>query len=63
MLTGKPPLSHLEPDVAKFKTASEPLNIAALLPQNVSLDAKEFIMAALEWLVLYCQYQSYWLCS
>ena len=50
MLTGKPPLGHLEPQAAIFKTGSGPLELA--LPESVSQDAKEFIKAALTWLVL-----------
>ena len=50
MLTGKPPLGHLEPQAAMFKTGSGPLELT--LPESVSQDAKEFLKAALTWLVL-----------
>ena len=50
MLTGKPPLGHLEPLVAIFKIASGPTSPS--LPESVSQDAKEFIQAALTWLVI-----------
>ena len=50
MLTGNPPLGHLEPQAAIFKTGSGPLELT--LPESVSQDAKEFIKAALKWLVL-----------
>ena len=50
MLTGEPPLGHLEPQAAMFKTGSGPLELT--LPVSVSQDAKVFIKAALTWLVL-----------
>ena len=52
MLTGYPPLSYLPPEVAREITVSRPINIVATLTRNVSQDAKEFLMAALTWLVL-----------
>ena len=51
MLTGKPPLGDLEPAAAMFRTGSRA--IKPTLPENVSLDAKEFVEAALTWLVLF----------
>ena len=51
MLTGKPPLGHLEPAAAIFRIGSKPIEPA--LPKNVSLDAKEFVKAALTWSVLF----------
>ena len=51
MLTGKPPLGHLEPTAAVFRIGSGPTE--PKLPENVSLDAKEFVKAALTWLVLF----------
>ena len=51
MLTGKPPLSDLEPAAAMFRIGSRP--IEPTLPENVSLDAKEFVKAALTWLVCF----------
>ena len=50
MLTGKPPLGHLEPHAAMFSIGSKPLNLT--LPGSVSNEAKRFIKAALTWLVL-----------
>ena len=50
MLTGTPPLGHLEPAAAMFRIGSRP--IEPKLPDNVSQNAKSFIMAALTWLVL-----------
>jgi len=52
MLTGKPPLGHLEPHAAMFSIGNgEPLNLT--LPESVSNEAKRFIKAALTWLVLF----------
>jgi len=51
MLTGKPPLGHLESAAAMFRIGSKP--IEPTLPENVSLDANEFVKAALTWLVLF----------
>jgi len=51
MLTGKPPLGHLEPAAAIFRIGSRP--IEPTLPENVSFSAKEFVKAALTWLVLF----------
>ena len=50
MLTGKPPLGHLEPAAAMFRIGTEPTEPS--LPETASQDAKEFIKAALTWLVL-----------
>ena len=50
MLTGKPPLGHLEPAAAMFRIGTEPTE--PTLPETASQDAKEFISAALTWLVL-----------
>lgn len=61
MLTGNPPLSHLEPVVATFWIALRP--IVPTLPWNVSQDAKEFVMAALTWLVLLKAGLNKWLFS
>lgn len=47
MLTGKPPLGHLEPHAAMFSIGSKPLNLT--LPGSVSNEAKRFIKAALTW--------------
>jgi len=51
MLTGKPPLGHLEPAAAMFKIGSRPFY--PTLPENESLHAKEFVKAALTWSVLF----------
>ena len=50
MLTGKPPLGHLEPAAAMFRIGTEPTEPS--LPETASQDAKEFIKAALTWFVL-----------
>ena len=50
MLTGKPPLGHLEPAAAMFRIGSR--STEPTFPEGASQDAKEFIMAALTWLVL-----------
>ena len=50
MLTGKPPLGHLEPAAAMFRIGTKP--IEPTLPETASQDAVEFIKAALTWLVL-----------
>lgn len=47
MLTGSPPLGHLDPQAALFMIGSGP--IVLTLPQSVSQDAKDFIKAALTW--------------
>lgn len=47
MLTGSPPLGHLNPQAASFKIGSGP--IVLTLPQSVSQDAKDFIKVALTW--------------
>lgn len=49
MLTGKPPLGHLEPVAAIYKIGFEPTE--PTLP-TASRDAQEFIKAALTRLVL-----------
>ena len=51
MLTGKPPLGHLESAAAIFRIGSRP--IEPTLPENVSLNAQKFVKAALTWLVLF----------
>ncbi len=45
MLTGRPPLGHLEPVAAIFEIGSNPT--VPTLPEGVSQDAKEFIQATL----------------
>ena len=50
MLTGKPPLSYLQTEEARFKIASGPINVMTLVPWK-SQDARAFIVAALKWLV------------
>ena len=45
MLTGRPPLGHLEPVAAIFQIGNNPTVPA--LPEDVSQDAKDFIQAAL----------------
>ena len=50
MLTGKPPLGHLESAAAIFRIGSTPIEPSLL--ENISLDAKEFVKASLTWLVL-----------
>jgi len=52
MLTGKSPLSYLQTEVARSKLASGPIDIMTLVRLNVSQDAREFIVAALKWLVI-----------
>ncbi|XP_078360149.1 mitogen-activated protein kinase kinase kinase 2-like [Oculina patagonica] len=47
MLTGRPPLGHLEPVAAIFRIGLKPTVFT--LPEGVSEDAKEFIEAALTW--------------
>ena len=61
MLTGTPPLGHLEPAAAMFRIGSRP--IEPKLPDNVSQNAKSFIMAALTWLVLSLVRLKSWLFS
>ena len=51
MLAGKPPLGDLEPAATMFRIGSRP--IEPRLPGNVSCDTKEFVKAALTWLVLF----------
>ena len=50
MLTGEPPLGHLELHVAIYKTGIAPLQFTFL--ECLSQDTKEFIKAALTWFVL-----------
>lgn len=50
MLTGNPPLGHLEPAAAIFSIGSKPTE--PTLPESVSQDAKNLIKAALKWFVL-----------
>ena len=50
MLTGKPPMGHLEPAAAMLMIALSPTK--PTLPESVSQDAEEFIQAALTWLVI-----------
>ena len=50
MLTGSPPLGHLEPAAAIFRIGSKPTK--PKLPGSVSEDAEDFIKAALTWFVL-----------
>lgn len=47
MLTGRPPLGHLEPAAAIFRIGSRPME--PTLPERVSQDAKDFIKVALKW--------------
>lgn len=49
MLTGNPPLGDLEPAAAIFRIGSKPT--VPNLPENVSQAARDFIQAALTWLV------------
>jgi len=44
-------VGDLEPAAAIFRIGSGP--IKPTLPENVSFDAKEFVKAALTWLVLF----------
>ena len=50
MLTGDPPLKYLEPPAAIFQLGSEPLEVE--LPEGVTEEARDFVRAALTWLVL-----------
>ena len=50
MLTGDPPLKYLEPQAAMFRIGSKPLEVK--LPKGVSKEARDFVRAALTWLVL-----------
>ena len=61
MLTGKPPLGHLEPAAAMFRIGTKPTE--PTLPETASQDAKEFIKAALTWLVLSHEGLKSWLLS
>ncbi|XP_022804375.1 mitogen-activated protein kinase kinase kinase 3-like isoform X2 [Stylophora pistillata] len=47
MLTGRPPLGHLEEPAAIFKIGSEPTT--PTLPEDVSQDGRDFIKATLTW--------------
>ena len=59
MLTGKPPLRCLEPAAAMFRIATKPIEPSLL--ETASQDAKEFIKAALTWLVLLLEGMKGWL--
>ena len=61
MFTGKPPLGHLTPAAAMYKIGSHPFE--PKLPETASQDAKEFIKAALTWLVLLLVRLKSWLFS
>ena len=61
MLTGKPPLGHLEPAAAMFRIGTKP--IEPTLPETASQDAVEFIKAALTWLVPLLVVMKSWLLS
>ena len=61
MLTGKPPLGHLEPAAAIYRIGSEPTE--PTLPKTASRDAKDFIKAALTWLVVSLVTLRSWLLS
>lgn len=50
MLTGRPPLYHLEPMAAIFQIGSNPTE--PKLPDTVSQDAKQFVQASLTWLAM-----------
>lgn len=47
MLTGSPPLGHLEPPAAMFSIGLEPTE--PTLPEDVSQDGRDFIAATLTW--------------
>ena len=47
MLTGDPPLKHLEPQAAMFRIGNEPLKVE--LPRGVSEEARDFVFDALTW--------------
>lgn len=49
MLTGDPPLRNLEPQAAMFCIGSKPLEVK--LPESTE-KARDFVRAALTWLVL-----------
>ena len=49
MLTGDPPLKNLEPQAAMFRIGSKPLEVK--LPESTE-KARDFVRAALTWLVL-----------
>ena len=49
MLTGNPPLKNLEPQAAMFRIGSKPLEVK--LPESTE-EARDFVRAALTWLVL-----------
>ena len=51
MLTGNPPLRNLEPRAAMFRIGIKPLEVK--LPESTE-EAKDFVRAALTWLVLMC---------
>lgn len=50
MLTGNPPLKNLEPQAAMFHIGSKPLEVK--LPKGATKEARDFVRAALTWLVL-----------
>ena len=51
MLTGDPPLKNLEPQAAMFRIGSEELDVLEELPESTE-EARDFVRAALTWLVL-----------
>ena len=52
MLTGDPPLKDLEPQAAMFRIGNEPLKVEEELPGSTAEEARDFVRAALTWLVL-----------
>ena len=51
MLKGDPPLKNLEPYAVMFRIGSEPLDVQEELPESTE-EARDFVRAALTWLVL-----------
>ena len=51
MLKGDPPLKNLEPQAAMFRIGSKPLDVQEELPESTE-EARDFVRAALTWLVL-----------
>ena len=49
MLTGSPPLGHLEPEAAIFHIGTKPTE--PKLPTSLSQETKDLIAAALTWFV------------
>lgn len=47
MLTGDPPLKHLEPPAATFHIGTKPLEVE--LPEGVTKEARDFVLTALTW--------------